>query len=396
MVRTKQWSASHLAAVAFAVVLAVPAAVALRDHGLRGQENRDLAPFPARPDSLSSALKYTEKLDRWINDHFGFRAFFVVLNNRLRFDLFRQFPTIQVIAGREGRIFLSAHATYHAPYSAITTPCGYTKSNTDDAAEQLSRFSSRLRGSGMDARILIAPSSPVLYVDQLPKWLEARCNASTPPIPAVLGSPRLDQHARESVFYPLAEMRALRRTMDVFPKTWFHWSGAGPRAVAGLSAEHFWSIGQDSGSALSVSNRVTNSDIGHLFPGVELTIEMLVADYDASGVQFCRGPACFPGIQGVAGKLGEVHTFHNGKATSAKLVILSDSFGQFIAGWYSRYFRDVLHLSTNGLNQLDAAEAEQFRQFVRRESQYGQLLFVYHDGSILDGRPARDLAVLVP
>jgi hypothetical protein len=393
--RLRIWLANNLVAIGVAIILTVPALAALRDKVHAVQENRDLAPLPGRPETWAEAFKYSQQLDHWINDNFGFREKLIKLNNRIRFDLFRQFPTIQVIAGRNGRIFLSAHATFRPPFSAITTPCGYTMKDTDAVAAQLGDALSTLRRGGWDAKILIAPSSPVLYSDELPEWLEQRCEASAAPIPAILASPRLGSDDRKLVFYPLAEMRELKRSMDVFPKTWFHWYGAGPRAVAGLSVDHFWNISPSTGTTLAASSRVVPSDISHMFPGVRLTSEVLVADYPASGVQACRGSACFPDLTEVARKLDEVQTFRNASAPFGKLLILSDSFGEFIAGWYSRYFREVTHITTNRLTELDDAQHEEFRQFLRRELQDSRLLFVYHDGSIIDDRLSHDLLMLV-
>lgn len=346
--------------------------------------------MPKLPRSSGDLLAYTRQLEPWINDHFGFRTSLIKLNNRLRHAFFNQFPTIQVISGRQGRIFLSSHATTLAEYSAITIPCGYTPTSSDKVARQLNSLHESFAHEGIDARIMIVPSSPIIYAEELPGWLEKRCGSVSSPIESMLASPQLEADTRKAIYFPKAEMIRLKETIPVFPKTWFHWAGAGPRDVAGSSVEFFWNIPRQAGQPIAERVVRAPSDISHLFPGIELASEIDYPDHAKSLIDACLGPQCFPSIGAAANKLQEVAFYRNPSAPEQRLIILSDSFGQFIASWYPRYFKEVIHFSTNALDQLDAKETAQFKAFIKSQAEAAHVMVLYHDGSVLWDRPAQD------
>jgi hypothetical protein len=390
MGQLKDRMAACMIGVLIAVVLGIPTITSLIRSNNGTGENRSLAPLPKPPQSTADLLKYTPQLELWVNDHFGLRAKLISLNNKLRHSLFNQFTTIQVISGRQGRIFLSAHATTMAPYSAITTPCGDTFTSPQKVAVQLNALHESFRHAGMDARIMIVPSSPVIYQEDLPAWLEARCKAATSPIELTLASTHLLSETRKAIYYPKTEMLGLKEHMDVFPKTWFHWAGAGPREVAGLSVQFFWNISTHAGKAIAEQSINTPSDISHIFPGVRLVSLIEQPDHGRSQIEACMGPSCFPSLGSAAAKLQEVTSYRNPAAPHHRIIILSDSFGTFIAGWYSRYFREVMHFSTNSLNKLNTTETHKFKAYIKEQAQTGHLLLLYHDGSVLWDRPAQD------
>lgn len=373
-----------------AVALFVPALKSFVHPNQAVGENRDLARLPSLPISIALLLQYSRQLEPWINDHFGFRTYLISLNNKLRYGLFGQFPTIQVISGREGRIFLSSHAAYLPEYSAITIPCGYTFTSPQKVAQQLNALHESFLSRGFDARIMIVPSAPVIYPEALPVWLEERCKSVASPIEATLASTYLNAKTRDAIYFPKTEMLTLKKTVSVFPKTWFHWAGAGPREVAGLSVNFFWKIPPQAGKGIVEHTARTPSDISHLFPGVKLFSYIENPDYAQSRIDVCRGAPCFTHLGSVAEKLQDVAIYRNPDAPYGRLIILSDSFGQFIAGWYPRYFREVIHFSTNSLNQLDATEVLRLKDYIEVHAKAGRILLLYHDGSVLWDRPAQD------
>jgi hypothetical protein len=371
--------------------LSVPALTGLAMSGHETGENRTLAQRPKNPRSISDLFKYPRELEPWINDHFGLRRPLIWVNNKLRYKLFGQFPTIQVISGRKGRIFLSSHSMEpSSQYSAITIPCGDIHISPEKVAGPLNALHESFRREGIDARILIVPSSPVIYPEALPAWLEARCNAAGSPIELVLASSHLEAEARKAIYFPRAEMLALKDKISVFPQTWFHWAGAGSREVAGLSVKFFWGVPANTGRPLAEESKLSPSDISHLFPGVKLASQVEHPDHARSGIEACVGPRCFPSLGSVTNKLQDVAYYRNLAAPQERLIILSDSFGKAIAGWYPRYFKEVIHFSTNSLNQLNVSENRQLWAYIKAQARIGHLLLLYHDGSTLWGRPEQD------
>lgn len=372
------------------LILSVPALMSFVRPSNMANENRHLASLPAMPADWDQALQYPGKLDLWINDHFGFRQELVILNNRIRYALFRQFPTIQVIEGKSGRIFLSSHATTHQPYSAISWTCGYSFRGVDAVVDHLNTFASMSRRTGLDAKLIIAPSSPSVYTGELPGWLAERCKTSVSPIPSAMSSQQLDAAAKSIVYYPLDDMRRMEPGVRVIPKTWFHWAGTGPSLIAQYSVQRFWDIAVQDKEPIVTMKKTLPSDLSHLFPGIVLESEIDVADFAASDITECIGPQCFPEMD--LERLGhDVARYRNEKRPSGRLVLVTDSFGRYIAGWYARYFREVLLVSTNAIEQLEPAQIQKIKQAFLVKSPENKIIFLYHDGSVLDGRIALDM-----
>lgn len=391
MTRFADRISSHAAKIMVVAMLATPAILSVVGNTNKTSENRTLTDFPERPRTLDAALKYPLRLDAWINDHFGFRNTLLKWNNRIRYALFNEFPTNQVIQGKEGRIFLAAHATTHPRYSNIMIGCGYQTIDTNGVASQMNRFATVFAQLGTDARLMVVPSAAALYTDALPDWIASRCSDAGAPVPKILSSPVLTPAASTQVYYPIDAMREIERTTHVIPNTWFHWAGTGPRRVAEASARHLWNIPTAKSVAIPSKMMYRSSDISHLFPGIALGSDIEVADYAGSGIDACIGGRCFDELASIMNRLGDVSYYRNERAPGGRLVLFSDSFGAHIAGWYASHFREVVHVSTNNLEQLSRDELATLRTMLLSPRPESHLLFIYHDASVLVGRLGADL-----
>lgn len=360
-------------------------------------ENRNLAALPELPRTWAGTLAFPAALDSWVADHMGFRSQLITANNLLRFELFGQFPTSQALLGRHGRVFLASYGTNAPAYSGIDAVCGIIAppEQRTSLVAHLNLFSTTMEAHGLDGHLMIVPSAPVVYTEDLPAWEARRCTNSTPPIATALASPQL--RAPGSVLYPLAELRAMRADAAVYPGTWFHWAGPGARRSAELSLERFWHIAPDLAPPLKHSVRSMPSDLSHLFPGVALASAVDMVDTAASGVTECHGAPCYPELPEIIAKLWGVTRFSNPAAPLPRLVLVTDSFGLSVGPWYARYYRDVLQVTTNDLSQLTPAERARLAALLFQRQQPQHLLFIYHDATVQGGsRIAIDLAYLLP
>ena len=412
----KQHGAKWLAVLVFSI----PAVCGWPDRNDNTSENRNLAPFPAKPHDWAGIKQYPAQLDLWVNDHLGLRSQLVKLNSQLRYQLLRQLPTQQAIIGKHGRLFLVTHNAAEMTYPAVALPCGYQSGPHDpDAHRQAVVKQLNLFGQSMDqhriaARLLIAPSSPMVHNDDLPDWLQQLCarqapsveqafaatDSASPATPAAgssatqqAGKPVLSPIARSASFYPLQAMREAKATQSVYPPGWFHWGGNGARLAAWLSVEHFWQVDATRSLPLATVNERQPSDIGHLFPGVQLDSMVEMIDFARSGVSRCVGPGCFPELPLLDTLWGSAR-YRNPQAWPGRLVLLTDSFGLNIAPWYARYFQDVMQVSTNDIARLSPAERAQMRQLLLPEGPGHFALFIYHDGAIFANRIETDLKLL--
>lgn len=389
----------HLAKIVIVGLMAVPLAATFLGAPAASGEQRKLAAAPAAPTSVREALALPAALDPWINDHFGWRIRMVEAYTRLRHDLFGRFPTNQVIGGRDGRIFLAAHnrAGEGEPYTAIALACGWHYKDVPRIAEEANRFSRLFDAAGIDAKLLIVPSAPIVYLEQLPAWQTERCTAAGAPAYKMLAYPGLDARARERIWFPLNEMRAIRGRDAMFPLTFFHWSGAGPQAVAGMTQERFWKRPASGGTPIPLVYKRLPSDVHFLFPGIEHDSVAGEPDFTGTTITSCYGPDCFPGMKSIMEKLVVAGRFTNtAPGLAPRLVMITDSFGYAGAPWFSRYYSEVVYLSTNGLAQATPEEVAQLRALLFRPGSGDEVLYLYHDATVYSNRVASDLGTLRP
>jgi hypothetical protein len=367
--------------IAVVAILSVPAVASLTLDRKPGEENRALASLPPMPRSLDAALKAPAAFTAWVNDSFGYRAALVALNNRLRFKLFREFPSDMLIAGHNDRYFLAKHVPTWVPALGIAQVCGNMGKPEADTQEYFNALFADFAAAGLHPRLLIVPSAPVLYPADLPASLAPNCSRSDTPAAVVLASPRLNESARAQIFYPLEEMRRIKDKATLFPKTWFHWTGEGLDEVARLSLEHFWPRNGAPGPALKVGSTVARSDMSHLVPGIELAGNIVEPDLEASGIKACFGALCIPELGDAGQVLGDITRFTNPAAPARRLVILSDSFGSKVSPWYARYYREVAQVSTNNVGALRPDQVAAVRAALLNDPAGTDLLLLFHDGS---------------
>ncbi|MYM68454.1 hypothetical protein GTP45_16680 [Pseudoduganella sp. FT55W] len=376
----------------------IPAVLYLPRASDKGpNENRHLAPWPKLPDSVAALPVFNAQIDAWVNDHFGLRDQLVVLNTRLRYALFRQFPTHQIIEGKEGRLFLSTYQPQEPPYSGILSICGYGNSYAPLLERDINRLVEVTQREGINARLLVVPSSPVVNTRQLPSWVARLCNTTSPLMQQVLASPTLSPQARDKIYYPLNEMRQAAAEEELFPRTFFHWAGRGPRLVSDWTEQRFWGMQPQQATPYVSERQVKPSDVGQVFRGLEKPSQVEVMNTGASGIEMCESPACFgEALQPALSKVGEVSRYRNPKAPRGRLVLISDSFGLPAAIWFARYYKEVAHIGTNSIEQLNPAELEQLRHLVFDGRATDDVLVLYHDGTAQARRISKDFKALLP
>jgi hypothetical protein len=390
------WLAANAAKILIVSTLAVPLAATLLSGSTQSEEQRALAPAPPKPVDWKSLLAWPSAADAWVNDHFGGRARMVALYARLRHDVFGRFPTNQVMLGREGRVFLAAH-NKATPYNAISLSCGWDFHNEAGLVAEFDWFARLFRARGVDARLLIVPSAPIVYSEQLQPWQAERCQPGAAPATRVLSAPGLEPAVRERIYFPLAEMRAIRTHARVIPLTFFHWSGQGAQAVAALTEEHFWHRGKDFGAPIPLVAQRRPSDIQWLFPGIEHDSIADEPDFSHTTITPCFGPACFPELKPALDKIDVLGRFTNSAPGLAKrLVLVTDSYGLAGAPLFARYYSEVVYMSTNMLARLSPDDVARLRPWLFRPGSGDEVLFLYHDASAYSDRLRDDLKLLKP
>ncbi len=372
------------AVLALISLLSVPSVLSFLKAESSAKENRNFATLPAFPRDGAEWLLYPQALDGWINDHFGLREPLLELNEAFRYQILGELNSTQATVGKHHRVFLGSHVPgLKNASSELLQVCGYGDT-PDDFSVKVKRNRLALetfKKQGIDVHLLVVPSAPILYPEDLPGWLGGLCETSPPQAQRILDALKEEEWISHRILYPRQELMDMKAEFDVIPKSFFHWKGKAPRRIARLVAEKWFKRSKPS-SRWQVRNEELASDIGFLFPGVSLKEQVETIDFPASGVSVCSGATCFPEFpQGVPSH-GSYERYLNPNATPGRLLILGDSFGYALAGWFAQYFGEVLTIETNQLSRLSPAGLTQLRAFVKAPENQGNILFIHYDGGI--------------
>ena len=147
----------HAAVVAiFIAVITLPLAANLTGHdgADAGAENRQLA---TRADGL----------DKWFEDHFGFRAMLVRWYGLSRLELLHTAPTSRVARGRDDWFFYMEDESVE-DYAQATPLTPVALRNW---REELTRAQAWLSGQGIAFVFTIAPDKHMIYPEEMPAAL---------------------------------------------------------------------------------------------------------------------------------------------------------------------------------------------------------------------------------
>lgn len=365
------------------VVLAAPAVVQVAQRGEpRRAENRTPAALPAAPASLAGLPAWTAGVDAWLKDHFGLRNRLVDALDQIHFRVFGAFTSPQIVMGREGRVFLASHvAGEEYRNSLILAGCGagVAPAKLQAIAQSMATVLERSDAAGAGRSLaVVAPSASALYQAQLPPWLERRCRGATPMADGIVAAMPEPMRDRAASLRPL--MAALDPATPAIPRYNFHWDGDGPLHAAPWIAETL--LGRRAVFALPTRMERKRSDITGFFPGVRLFAEVPQADEGKAGVATCLGPPCFAAELGaeVATRLEDLRR-HRSPQGEGRLLLLTDSFGAFVAAGFTPYFREVVQVSLNNLPYLSAGQRAQLRRALFDQYRPDATVYLLHEFS---------------
>ena len=352
---------------------------ALRSEPRRG-ENRAPATFPASPASVAALPAWTAGVDAWLRDHFGLRKRYLDVLDQIHYRVFGGFSSPQILMGRDGRIFLASHAAGEGyRNSLIRTSCGVGVSvaRLQEIAGSLAMVLERSEAASPARHLVVlVPSASALYPSELPAWLERQCRASAPLLDGIVGALPGPVRARVVNLHPL--LAALDPATPGIPRLNFHWAGIGPLRSAAWIAET--SLGRRAAFPMPTRVVVERSDINFFFPGVRLAGEVTVANAAQAGVASCLGSPCFEATLGAdVARLMEDMRRYEGPGPEGRLLLLTDSFGAFVAEGFTPYFREVVQVSLNNLPQLSGEQRARLRRALLEEYRPDVTLFLVHD-----------------
>jgi hypothetical protein len=162
--------------IVFVCLTALPFAATIGgvDGADPGAENREMAPFPARPGNWGSLGTYGDDLGRWFDDHFAFRSRLVRWHGEARLFWMGASPSTSVIVGRDGWLFYADDSATEDYISA--TP--FTPGELDEWRRTLEHTRTALAAHDTAFVFAVAPDKHGVYPEYMPSSLK---RAGLPP-----------------------------------------------------------------------------------------------------------------------------------------------------------------------------------------------------------------------
>ena len=281
----------------------------------------------------------------------------------MRYHAFGEVPP-PLVAGLHGRLFLGNHEG-GAFGSLITDVCGSSVGppQVDRAAGLLRPLLDAARNTGVPVRLVIVPSAPRLYPEDLPPPYAALCAHAVPAADRLVAT-----LADPAVIYPVAAMLAMKPRFDVIPLHHFHWAGEAPLRVAEL-------VGADLGLPrmldLPLHDDNRRSDLDGYDRGIG--VQSRIRTPSLAGFDVCEGGRRCP-----AAPDPSIATYT--RAAPGRVLVMADSFGDEMGGDFTEFAGKVWLLRMNlGLARPPAVLA----RLAIRDFAPQAIVIVYHDAGAL-------------
>lgn len=376
--------AAAIALVLAGLVLVIPGVMAFlsNDVKLSARHNRVLAAPPAAVDLGKRPEEFFVATRAWFRDRVGFGLDAAELYHRTQYFVFADAGASSIV--RNGKfVFLVSPSGASSRFSTLDRTCPSPEhwpeigQRTEGEWDQIK---TSFEGAGFKVNLLIVPSKPLLYPDRLPVSIPAEfrrnCKKSTVDDAPLV---RLAQLDPSRIVFPIKEYAAVLDEPNFYPPQNYHSEGTS----AYTAAEAFLTSTFPDRSRPKPEFVIekTRADIWPIF-GFER--QGLISKPVFEGEDITPDPVFWGRLRAKLPVAVEASSYWNNNLPDGeKALIISDSFGVFIAPYMARGFGKLDHLSTNGFSDLDLQSL--FTEIVSTES-YDRVIFLFNAENVLSGR----------
>ena len=330
---------------------------------LENFHNRTLAKWPEANAFVEDPTRYFHQVQKWLAD----RAYPIITATHfykvIKLYVLMTPPEKRLTLGRNGFIFLNG-ASEHDINSMFGVIC--VGSHSDDT---VARFKSSfaviadyMQRTNVSVDVIIFPTMQTLYADYLPlsvpqKYREA-CRARSPLIDAQRSSNPL-------VMFPMQEMINARDDPAFFPKGNWHARGLSIKTVRDSYLRRL-GINQSVKDELKLT-----TEPSELLSPYNIDWELPTYNVINPDVQIDRARAS--AVRNAIADLFDsprivVQAYKNQSSMiPTTALMISDSFGNESAPIFAGAFRELLHVTTSGM------EAEQLPELLKRVAAFGRI-----------------------
>jgi hypothetical protein len=316
-------------------------------------EKRTLAPLPEFHWTRESLQAYPEAFERFWKDHFLLRKQMVALNSFLRIWFFNRSPTFVVVPGRDRWFYMVGDWALQDYVGTIhMTPEGL--STWKHVIAQRQQWVSTWGGHYL---LAIAPNKMMVYPENLP--LRMRHNRGTTMLDA-FNTYLLDSPLRENVLDLRGILQRAKVERQVYYKTDTHWNDYGAyqayREIIRKVQQWYPEVVPLQFDRFRLETEFDKSGDLALLMGLPGIIKENVEEWTV--ISPCASPKNQPMTVPFLGK--EQYPLKNGckQGATQRILVISDSFGNYLRQYLSETFQEVVYDSSLELNEFEEFIAE--------------------------------------
>jgi hypothetical protein len=345
-------AANIMLIVAFALLLWLPTVDTLLhlDHTTAFNEKRLPAQFPDRKPGIKGLQEYTQGLEAYFNDHFGFRNQLIHWHLLCQIAVFKAEATRDVVLGQDGWLFYSGEGTREDKQSPRGK--GFSQQELTDYQHLLERRRDWLAQRGITYVFVVAPDKQSIYPEHL--------RAGAKPAKTKLDQFVEHMHSHSTVTVPdlRPALREAKRVAPTYFKTDSHWNHFGgfiacQEIVKALSKQV---PGSESLSLDSFELKRTDSKGGDL-------AEMLGVQAAEKNVALVPKPGLPALVETVQNPNFVCPTYFTTNTSAAgKVIVFRDSFGTALIPFLGYHFAEAAYFWNMG--DFDVRTIEQTKPTV--------------------------------
>lgn len=384
---------SKLILLFLAGTLATPVVVGyFTDHKARASwEKRSLTQFPQWLGWKDITLFFSE-IDKFSSDHIGFALPLNRLYRKFRFYVFSDSPATNITVGSSGFVYLNSHNPQKA-HTIFQSLCvnGDDNRGLQQRVDTLGEIFSELEARNYRVSLGIAISKPVLYPDylplQVPQYYRDACTTyqNRGNIPTRISE--IFSTSGRIAYYPLKVFYNYRNQDGFYPKENFHWNGKS----AHVFAQEFLSlIGLPPGENFSKDNVLISTKADLHSSGFIRNISTWHYPYTQYKIVKTKEHELdwIKNYYKHANDYSQYETFQP-ISEERKALVISNSFGVFIAPHLAPGFQSLLHIN---INDLQDNEYLMFWSDFLDKLQPTDIIFIFHDDIIVTGYRLKNIS----
>lgn len=332
-------------------------------------ENRILAQWPSFDATQHDVRDYRNRIEDYLEDRLGLKNAFVKLYNNWLYLFFNKLSSTQVSTGENGFIYLNSHSKNQTNgiFDAICSQELIPKVLEKQLESAIKRFNSLMSESAINGIILIVPTKPKIYPENLPSDYKLLCQQRPSWQENMVST--IDSN---KLLYPVDQFYAWKEQFEVYHSKRFHWIGQAPYHTARWVLDS-WNIKPDISPL--ISQRTITSDLNSYSLGLNFHNNGFVYDYSQKLSKQCVGKQCLADWVNHY-QNGVLRYFRTQRSNGRSLLVLSDSFGPFIDEHFLQGFDTVWSVELNNLTE----DEDSFFKWVISTTNPSHTIVVMHDG----------------